>query len=127
MEQWYIPITIVPAIGLLILSTSHLLVGLSAEIKGLLEDEKVLATLMQRKLRQLKLLNTALVFLYISVGFLVIAGLVSGLREAGAIDVGITIYLMFSGIICLLMALVGLIVYSIKAVKLRQDQFNNKC
>lgn len=39
MENWYLPITIVPGVGLLILSTSNLMVILSDELNGLINTQ----------------------------------------------------------------------------------------
>lgn len=126
MEHWYIPATIIPGIGLLILSTSNLLVNLSSEIKGFIDQEGADPILIQRKLKQLKLLNSAMVFLYIAVACLVIAALVSGIYKSAESNFDSAIYITISGIISALLGLLALIVYSFKAVKIRQDQFLNK-
>lgn len=127
MEHWYIPATIIPGIGLLILSTSNLLVNLSSEIKGMIDQEGITPILIQRKLKQLKLLNSAMVFLYIAVACFVIAALVSGIYKSVEGNFDSAIYITISGIISALLGLFALIVYSFKAVKIRQDQFLNKC
>ncbi|GAA4275851.1 DUF2721 domain-containing protein [Aquimarina mytili] len=124
MENWYVPITIVPGIGLLILSTSNLLVALSTEIKSLIADTNS-EQLIERKLKQLKLLNNAMVFLYISVACFVISGLVSGLFISTGAKFNSSIYITITGIIFALLGLIALIIYSFKAVKIRQDQFQN--
>ena len=79
MENWYLSITMTTGIGLIIWSTSKLMVSLSKEM-GLdnLEGEKV-NYLIARKLKQFRLLNKAIVFLYLSVAFFIISGLVSAL------------------------------------------------
>lgn len=127
MENWYVPITIVPSVGLLILSTSHLLVALSGEIKALLGEENVTNLLMKRKLRQLKLLNSALVLLYISVACFVVSGLVAGVYFSSGEEEGFTLYITIAGIITALLGLCSLIIYSVRAVRIRQDQFHSKC
>ncbi|MBW1297866.1 DUF2721 domain-containing protein [Aquimarina litoralis] len=127
MEHWYIPATIIPGIGLLILSTSNLLVNLSSEIKGMIDQEGISPILIQRKLKQLKLLNSAMVFLYIAVACFVIAALVSGIYKSVESNFDSAIYITITGIISALLGLFALIVYSFKAVKIRQDQFHNKC
>jgi len=38
MEKWYLPITILPGIGLLIISTSNLTVSLNEEMEELLKE-----------------------------------------------------------------------------------------
>ncbi|MGB5818671.1 MAG: DUF2721 domain-containing protein [Saonia sp.] len=127
MENWYIPITIIPGIGLLILSTSNLLVALSNEIKKLIGENTGSKMLMERKLKQLKLLNRSMVFLYLSVACLLISGLVSGLVQSEDIRFNYAIYITILGITCALIGLISLISYSYRAVNIRQDQFHNKC
>ena len=74
MEHWYLPITILPGIGLLILSTSNQLIALSNEISERLKLEICNDQISQRKLKQLKLLNKGLVGLYIGAGAMVASG-----------------------------------------------------
>lgn len=126
MEHWYVPITIVPGIGLLILSTSNLMVALSSEINELIAEKKVQELIIRRKLKQLKRLNSAMVFLYLSVASFVISGLLAGISEASQTNFNASIYSAIIGIICALVALILLIIYSSKAVRIRQDQFQNK-
>ncbi|GAA4272759.1 DUF2721 domain-containing protein [Aquimarina gracilis] len=124
MENWYVPITIIPGIGLLILSTSNLLIALSNEIKNLIQDSNN-QRLIQRKLKQLKLLNGAMVFLYLSVACFMISGLISGLFRIVETKMNFSVYMAIIGIVSALLGLIALIVYSFKAVKIRQDQFQN--
>lgn len=123
--DWYVPITIVPGIGLLLLSTSNLLIALSTEIKELIGKQSDVQTILSRKLRQLKLLNNAMVFLYVAVASFVLSGLIAGLYESTHImGAEIPIYFTVAGILSALLALCILIVYSFRAVKIRQDQFD---
>ncbi|MBQ4802622.1 DUF2721 domain-containing protein [Aquimarina sp. MMG015] len=126
MEHWYLPATIIPGIGLLILSTSNLLVNLSTEIKTLITEDIIKEQLIERKLRQLKLLNSAMVFLYIAVACFVISALVSGIYKSIDTDFNATIYITIAGITSALLGLIALIIYSFRAVKIRQDQYHNK-
>ena len=127
MENWYLPITIIPGIGLLILSTSNLLVTLSNEIKTLISEEKQECTnlLIQQKLKQLKLLNWSMVLFYISVACLVISGLVTGLYLKVELRYNPSMYISILGIKFVLTGLLALIIYSFRAVKIRQNQFKN--
>lgn len=124
MENWYLPITIVPGIGLLILSTSNLMVTLSSELNGLImegcKDEPIII----RKLVQLKTLNRAMVFFYIAVACLAISGLIGGL-ELNSIEKSAT-YISILGIVIMLFGLFSLIKYSYRAVSIRQDQFKTR-
>ena len=39
MQEWYLPITILPALGMLILSTTNQMMSLSNEINSLLREK----------------------------------------------------------------------------------------
>ncbi len=127
MQEWYIPITILPGICLLILSSSNIMIDLSREIKSLITDNEEESLLIERKLKQLKLINGAMAFLYLSVASFVLSALLSGLSSQSGIKFTIHIYALFTGIIFSLMALFSLMIYSFRAVKLRQDQYHKKC
>ncbi|GMN06103.1 hypothetical protein MTsPCn5_14920 [Croceitalea sp. MTPC5] len=126
MEEWYVPITILPGICLLILSTSNIMIDLSREIKLLIKDGGS-SKLIERKLRQLKLINKAMVFLYLSVGSFVISALLLGVSTSTGINIQAATYILFLGILFAMLALGSLILYSFRAVRLRQDQYHNKC
>ena len=121
MENWHLPITIVPGLGLLILSTSNLMVTLSNEISGMIENSKKKA-ITASKLKQLKLLNMAMVFFYVAVAFLLISAVINGLYEVGKTS----LYTSVLAIVFALIGLISLIVYSFRAVTIRQNQFKNK-
>ncbi|MGH1384553.1 hypothetical protein [Kordia sp.] len=124
MENWYLPITIVPGIGLLILSTSNLMVTLSSELNGLIMEGCKDQPIIIRKLVQLKTLNRAMVFFYIAVACLAISGLIAGL-ELSSIGDSAT-YISIIGIVIMLLGLFSLIKYSYRAVSIRQDQFKTR-
>ncbi len=121
MENWYLPITIVPGLGLLILSTSNLMVTLSNEISAMIEHSKE-KTIITRKLKQLKLLNTAMVFFYVSVALLLISAVLNGLYTIEKAS----LYISILAIISALIGLFSLVIYSFRAVTIRQNQFKNK-
>lgn len=124
MDNWYLPITIIPGIGLLILSTSNLMITLSNEIANLTKDETASESIISRKLIQLKTLNRAMVFFYITVAFLAITAVLGGM-QISAIKKGLT-YISTIGIVIMLAGIFSLIKYSYKAVSIRQDQFISK-
>lgn len=127
MENWYVPITILPGIGLLLMSTSYLLGQLSDEIKYLIDHHSNYDKLLSRKLEQLKLLNMAMVFLYGSVACFAISGLIAGFYQSTHMIGGdLPIYFSVVGILCCLVALTLLIFFSFRAVKIKQDQFKNR-
>jgi uncharacterized BrkB/YihY/UPF0761 family membrane protein len=126
MEDWYIPITIIPGIGLLILSTSNMMVTLSSEINTLIHGEDKNEAIIKRKLVQLKLLNRAMVLFYIAIASLVTAALIAGISVKLDTAQNATLYVIILGIMMLLLGLFWLIKYSYRAVSIRQDQFKNK-
>ncbi|MBL4606126.1 MAG: hypothetical protein JKY02_10835 [Flavobacteriaceae bacterium] len=123
MEHWYLPITILPGIGLLILSTSNQLIALSNEIAERLKLEICNDQISQRKLKQLKLLNKGLVGLYIGAGVMVASGILSGLQNFYNFSNTLGIITMLLGVLSVFISISFLIVYSLRAVKIRQDQY----
>lgn len=124
MENWYLPITLVPGIGLLILSTSNLMVTLSNELNGFKIEDLKDDAIFSRKLAQLKTLNRSMVLFYSAVACLAIAGLIGGL-QLSSIKNSAT-YISVIGIVIMILGLLSLIKYSFKAVSIRQDQFTKK-
>ena len=124
MENWYLPITIVPGIGLLILSTSNLMVTLTNELSGFIKEKSKDESIIHRKLVQLKTLNRAMVLFYIAVACLAISGLIGGL-QLKVIENSAT-YISVLGIVIMLLGLFSLIKYSYRAVSIRQNQFKTK-
>lgn len=127
MQEWYIPITILPGICLLILSTSNIMIDLSREIKGLISEKEQASLLIERKLKQLKLVNRAMALLYLSVGSFVISALLSGIKAHTDWEFKADVYVLLIGILFSILALASLLLYSFRAVKLRQDQYHKKC
>ncbi len=123
MEAWYLPITILPGIGLLILSTSNLLIALSDEISERLKIKVCNDQITKRKLKQLKLLNKGLVGLYIGAGSMVASGILSGLQEFYKASNNVGLIIMILGALSIFISITYLIIYSLRAVKIRQDQF----
>lgn len=121
MENWYLPITIVPGLGLLILSTSNLMMTLSNEISSMIEHSRKKA-IITKKLVQLKLLNMAMVFFYIAVAFLLISSVVNGLFDLEKESLFISVFAITSALI----GIFSLIIYSFRAVEIRQKQFEDK-
>jgi hypothetical protein len=127
MQEWYVPITILPGICLLILSTSNIMIDLSREIKSLITENENESLLIERKLQQLKLINSAMALLYLSVVSFVLSALFSGLKENAGWNSQVDIYVLFLGILIAVLALLSLMIYSFRAVKLRQDQYHKTC
>lgn len=123
MEKWYLPMTLIPGISLLILSTSNLIVALSSEIDSYLESGSENYAIITKKLSQLKLLNTTMVLFYISTAFLPISGLLIGLSTTLNVDEKVVHFISIAGIVIFLLGIILLIRYSHRAVKIRQNQF----
>jgi len=124
METWYLPITIIPGIGLLILSTTHLIVSLNNEMETLLEEAGLNQSLMQQKLSQMKLLTYSMSGFYISTALMVLSGLVSFSQqfEVNAL-VNFSSSILLAGVALIFISLLILILYSVRAVKIRRMHF----
>lgn len=129
--QWYLPITVLPGIALIILSTTNLWVSLSEEIERLesiYKDE--MGEIINRKIRQLSLLNIAMMMEYLSALLMVFAGMVSGWIQIIASENTAekwTIWLTIVSVVALSIALVLLVNYSLKALAIRKEQFKLAC
>lgn len=121
MENWYLPITIIPGLGLLVLSTSNIMIALSNEIDSIIELNKDSA-IIRRKLAQLKLLNKAMAFFYTAIASLLISAILKGLFNLEET----TFFISAFAVVLALIGLFSLILYSFRAVRIRQDQFINK-
>lgn len=120
--EWYLPITIIPGVGVLIVSTTNQLLGVNEEIRILLREkcddfQKEIITL---KIVQLGKLTHATFFLYLSCSFFVCSGIVGAflqMNEAPNV-------LLICGTVSLLISLAILIVYGYKQIIIRKKQFN---
>jgi hypothetical protein len=115
--EWYLPITVLPGIGLLILSTSNLLRSLNKEIIKLNSDRKIYSEIISLKIKQLKRLNWSLVFLYLGVLFFLLAGMTGAAFHQENLLMG---FYMIAGLMVLILAILLLIIYSFKSVFIRE-------
>ncbi|WP_033956668.1 hypothetical protein [Psychroserpens jangbogonensis] len=126
MMNWYLPITIIPGLGMLILSTTSQMMTLSSEIGSLLANKCTLNQhkISERKIKQLGLLTRASALLYLATGCYVLSGILGVVFETEAILSlpSITLYL---GTVLIFIAISLLILYAFRAVKIRKDQFIN--
>ncbi|MCG2589266.1 DUF2721 domain-containing protein [Rhodohalobacter sulfatireducens] len=120
MNTWYLPITILPGIGLLIISTSTLIVSLNEELERLLTEAKINERLIHQKLSQMKLLTYSMTGFYISTALMVLSGLVS----FSTVSLGIGSAILISGVFFIFLSLIILVVYSVRAVKIRHLHFD---
>jgi len=114
---WYLPITILPGIALLILSTTNLLTALNDEISVLNLKKELYKSVISKKLGQLKLLILTIIGLYISAFLMVLSGLLI------AVEFNLTVNLpkivLLVGVLALFVAIVLILVYTIRSYKIR--------
>lgn len=116
---WIIPITFLPGIGLLILSTANRFGQLNTEISHLETNNDASKGFIKRQIKRSHLFSNALVSLYTAVGFFSVASLLSEVfmifLEAFAPIILITFVLL--GVFCVLFAASQLIQESLLALK----------
>ena len=115
--QWIVPITVIPGIALIILSTSNFLISLNTEISLLNHSRDKYMEIINLKILQLKKLNWALVFLYLGVLFFLGAGIFGVLSDPENIYI---LAFMVAGILVLIMAILLLIIYGFKSIYIRE-------
>lgn len=127
MESWVIPLTLLPGIGMMILSTTNLTTSISVEINNLLDKENCNQELIKKKISQMSLLNVAMVCLYISAADFAVTGLVEGIFKLRTEmhDGNLHQLLLVIGIASLVIASLLLIIFSIRAVRIKRNQFLN--
>lgn len=125
MTEWYIPITILPGVGLLIMSTSNILNMLSNELSALIKGEcNSLRDIIERKISQLGLITKSLVGFYISSACFVLAGLAGAIGDTLGETTNTNIFvLMIIGTVCVLVSLIFLTIYALRAVQIKKNQF----
>lgn len=127
--EWYIPITLLPAASLLILSTTNQMMSLSNEIGGLLANKcsPFQHKIADLKISQLKRLTRATTFLYFAAACFVLSGLLNAFIQNTSIIMASN-YILALGVLFILLALILLVQYSYKTIKIRilQHQHNHK-
>ena len=124
MEKWYLPITILPGIGLIIISTSNLIISLNKEMEKLLKEAATFEQLINKKLSQMRLLTMSLAGFYISTALMVLSGLVSLMQNyAQQFSSHWSLGILLLGVVLIFASLLILIIYSVKAVSIRQIHF----
>ena len=126
MQEWYLPITILPALGMLILSTTSQMMTLSSEINSLLSNkctdfEHLIAG---KKIKQLGLLTRSSALFYLASGIYVLSGILGALLETESFYDTPSLLLYF-GTVLVFIAFILLITYAFRAVRIRELQFNN--
>ena len=114
--DWYGPLTVLPAIGLLVMSTSNFIVSLNNEIFMLEKEANIGHEVITLKLAQLKRLGYANAFLYASALLFLIAGILKALLENDYLFY----CLMLIGLVTTTLALALLFIHSLKSIAIRQ-------
>ena len=123
ITEWYIPITILPGVGMLIFSTTGQMMNLSAEINGLLSDK---CSPFQHKISDLKIaqltrLTRSAALLYTCAACFVLSGIFGAFQTISFLA-GLPNVILLIGVVLLLVALCLLIVYGYKAIGIRKMQ-----
>jgi hypothetical protein len=115
--EWYVPITIIPGIGLIISSTSSIMLSLNNEI-GMLEGQKDKnIQIIKAKLSQLKKVSISIVFQYIGMFLFLISGAIQAVFTS--VDL-LTKAMLIVGVLSVSYSIAILLIYSAKAVSIRQ-------
>lgn len=114
--EWYGPLTILPAVALIILSTSGFIIELNKEISAM-ETEKTGDTeIISLKIKQLKRLGTANGFLYGSALIFLTAGILKMLIASETLF----LFIMLLGVVAITIALTFLFIHSVISIHIRQ-------
>lgn len=126
-SDWILPITLLPAVGLFIMSTTALSSSISSELNVLIFSHHCTQPdIIRRKIMQLRRLSLALFGLYMSASSFAVAGLLGGLTAQEYLSMfNVVNVLLFIGVFFVVAALVLLVIYAMNAVKIKQQQFLN--
>ena len=113
--EWYGPLTILPAIALVILSTSNFIVSSNSEIQALEKETDRNLAIIRLKLAQLRRLSVAISFLYSSILLFLFASL-STLLVSSKLAFN---SLMILAVLLTTCAVVILLIHAIRAVEIR--------
>jgi quinol-cytochrome oxidoreductase complex cytochrome b subunit len=115
--QWIIPITVLPGIALIVMSTSNILLSLNNEVTVLNKEKEKYREIIRLKLTQMKRLNWSLVLLYIGILIFLVSGVLGAITDPQNIY---TVFSMVAGVVVLIMAIVLLIVFGFKSINIRK-------
>jgi hypothetical protein len=115
--QWIIPITVLPGIALIVLSTSNILLSLNNEITQLNKEKEKYREIIRLKLIQMKRLNWSLVLSYIGILIFLVSGVLGAISDPENIY---TVSSMVAGVLVLIIAIVLLIIFGFKSINIRK-------
>jgi len=119
--QWIIPITVLPGIALIVMSTSNILLHLNNEVTMLNKEKEKYNEIIRLKLIQMKRLNWSLVLLYIGILIFLVSGGLGAITDPENIY---TVSSMVAGVVILIMAIVLLIIFGFKSINIRKIHLN---
>jgi hypothetical protein len=118
--EWYISITIVPGIGMFVLSSTSQMMSLSGEIGQLLKEceDEFQHHIADLKIRQLTRLTRATTLLYLAAALFVLSGIWGAINQ----NSDWSEWILFVGVASTFIALGVLITYSYHTIKIRRKQ-----
>ncbi len=123
MNSWIFPITLLPGIGFLIASKVCQVIALYSEINHLSHSHENHRDIVTKKISLLALRIQALVGFYESAGAFVLSGILLGLITL-LLLMDIPGYIVLGGgVLYVFIALVMLIIYSTRSIRIRKAQF----
>lgn len=123
MENWTLPLLLIPSLAVILTSTSRMTLGLSDELTNMVKSADHDQDLVRSKLEQIKRLSLASVFMYASMAVLVIAVLLNG---AGWIERAWEEAAMLGAVALFFVAILVMVRFSWHAYFIRQRQFTRK-
>ena len=115
--RWIIPITVLPGIALIVMSTSNILLSLNNEIALLNKEKEKYREIIGLKLIQMKRLNWSLVLLYIGILIFLVSGVLGAITDP---ENFYTVSSMVAGVLVLIIAIVLLIIFGFKSINIRK-------
>ena len=118
--EWYIPISLLPGIALIILSTSNFIIALNNEVKELKKNRELYERIITLKITQLKRLSISISGLYLSVLIFTIIGLLSWF----SISQPIVISILIIAILIMSFSVLLLVSFAVRAIRIRDLHLN---
>jgi len=109
-------LTILPAVALIIMSTTNFIIALNEEIILLQHEKEKLIEIIELKLKQLQRLGIANGFLYGSALLFLLAGIMKVLTDTDKFFD----YTILLGVLLITIALVFLFIHAVKSVSIRE-------
>ncbi|MEM6396516.1 MAG: hypothetical protein AAF741_09225 [Bacteroidota bacterium] len=128
MNNWYVPITLLPSVGFFIVATTSVSNALSAEIARLIELARERdRPIIERKMKQMRIVNNALVLLYAGASMLALTGLIAGLEFNLMLHLEKYVAILICVAIGIVIIALGLLmIYAWRAVRIKEEQFRGR-